>query len=168
MVRAPRLPGLRLALLDMGRKTRIAKFRPDHDESQWFNHDRLEALQLVKLKELVSYAADNVPFYRALKEESGLDPESLGSLAGLDFWPVVGKTLMRRDPAAFRPKGLSPETIFTRRRAIRRTSGVSPDQTKLVIPWNFMTCLRSSHHSQNLYSFLHPKSPARNGFTSHL
>jgi phenylacetate-CoA ligase len=128
MVSPPRLPGLRLALLDMGRKTRIAKFRPELEESQWLSHDELEALQLVKLKDLVTYAVEHVPFYRALKLEKGLDTARLVSLSDLESWPVVGKPLMRKDPAAFRPDGMSPEATFT-----RRTGGSTGDPFEYLV-----------------------------------
>ena len=115
MLRSPRLPDLRLALLDMGRKTKIARYRPALADSQWFSRDRLEELQLKKLKDLLAFASDRVPFYRKLLQDKGLGPDALNHRADLAAWPVVAKPLMRSNPEDFRPTGASLEGSFKRR-----------------------------------------------------
>jgi len=104
-----------LALIDLARKTRIGKYRAAVAHSQWYSRDRLESLQLERLKSLLDFAVERVPFYRDLATENGLTTATLKATSDLAAWPVVGKTLMRKEPSAFCPVPMILESVFSRR-----------------------------------------------------
>ncbi len=72
----PRLPDVRLALIDVARKTRIGKFRSAMARSEWYLRERLESLQLERLETLLDFAVGKVPFYRDLATAKGLTEET--------------------------------------------------------------------------------------------
>ena len=84
---------LRLALVDLGRGTRIRPLRPAYSQSQWLTAEELARLQDTKLSALLAWARDCVPFYE------GLAPAALRDL------PVIRKADMRAAPVRFRPRG---------------------------------------------------------------
>lgn len=75
--------------------------RPTHDHlafieaTQWLPAEKIEALQLEMLKELLRYAGAHVPYYRELFEKERFDPRSLTSRAELVALPVLTKEIIR-------------------------------------------------------------------------
>ena len=50
------------------------------------SREEMQALQLARLKEIVKYAYDNVPFYKKKYDEAGFDPNSIETLDDLNKW----------------------------------------------------------------------------------
>ncbi|MBT9521147.1 MAG: phenylacetate--CoA ligase family protein, partial [Dechloromonas sp.] len=67
--------------------------RKKMDESQWWPRERIEALQLDRLRNLVSHAEQHVPYYRELFEKIGLTAASIQSLADLQRIPFLTKPI---------------------------------------------------------------------------
>lgn len=65
------------------------------EDSQWWSADQLRALQLQRLRALLTEAARHVPYYRDLFSGRGFDPGSLQSLSDLQRLPLLTKTLIR-------------------------------------------------------------------------
>lgn len=66
---------------------------------QWWPRERLDALQLGRLRRLLRHAAASVPFYRELYGEGGVPADSIGSLEDLRRLPIV-----RREDLQSRPQ----------------------------------------------------------------
>lgn len=65
------------------------------EQSQWWVPQRLQALQLERLRGLLAHARLHVPYYRARFAEIGFDPESVRSLADLARLPLLTKADIR-------------------------------------------------------------------------
>ena len=67
------------------------------EQSQWWDPERLQSLQLARLRALLQHAADHVPYYRALFLEKGFNPRDLRTLADLVRLPFLAKADIRRN-----------------------------------------------------------------------
>lgn len=76
--------------------------RKKMDESQWWPRERIEALQLDRLRNLVSHAEQHVPYYRELFEKIGLTAASIQSLADLQRIPFLTKPIIRNNLERFK------------------------------------------------------------------
>ena len=65
------------------------------EASQWWPSDRLQALQVTRLKALLQYAGAHVPFYREMFAKQGFDPTNVTSVDELSQLPLLTKTLIR-------------------------------------------------------------------------
>ena len=88
-----KIAGLFPANLTLGRK--YWKIRSFIDQSESFSKNEIDAYQLKKIKEIVSYAYENVPGYRMLYEQENIKPKDLQSLNDFKFFPTVSKELIR-------------------------------------------------------------------------
>jgi phenylacetate-CoA ligase len=69
--------------------------------TQYRSTDELVALQVAKLRQLLTHAAAQVPAYRARIADSGIDPGRLRDPADLGTLPLVSRQEVQRDPVAF-------------------------------------------------------------------
>jgi len=65
------------------------------EDSQWWPRERIEALQLDRLRALLTHAREHVPYYRESFARIGFDPATIGSLADLQRLPFLGKAEIR-------------------------------------------------------------------------
>jgi len=70
--------------------------------SQTWDKARVEAYQDAKLKALVTHAARNVPYYRNLFREVGIDPAAFRGRADMHRIPLLDKDTLRRKKDEFR------------------------------------------------------------------
>jgi phenylacetate-CoA ligase len=61
------------------------------EDSQWWPRERIEALRVERLRGFLSTAAREVPYYRALFAERGLDPSRIARVADLADYPFLTK-----------------------------------------------------------------------------
>jgi len=73
-----------------------------------------------QLCEVVALAAAHVPYYRELFAEGGIDPASIRSVDDLARLPVLEKSVVRADPAAF-----VDERLDRRKLMVAHTSGTT-------------------------------------------
>jgi len=73
-----------------------------NDPSSYWNpiletlpQEKLQALQLKKLKRMVEWAYSNSPFYRRLYQEAGLEPEDIKAFEDIQKVPKIEKGVMR-------------------------------------------------------------------------
>ena len=66
-----------------------------NEHFECMDRDRLEDLQLKRLKEIVERVYYNVPFYRRKMQEQGLDPDHIRSLSDLARLPFTTKQDLR-------------------------------------------------------------------------
>ena len=68
--------------------------------------EELEKIQLRKLKALVAYAAERVPYYRSLFRERGIAPADIASLADLRRIPLLDKEAVRVNQSGLIAEGV--------------------------------------------------------------
>jgi len=105
----PSAPSARQQWLDAVEKHRDAQEGPV-DEKYWSrldtaSRDELAAIQNEKLRALMPYLYENVPFYRRRFDELGLEPGDVTELADLARIPPVTKQDMADDLAEHGPWG---------------------------------------------------------------
>ena len=72
------------------------------EETQWWSRERIEALQLERLRQLISHAQQFVPYYRDLFKKIGLTAADLQSLADLQRVPFLTKPIIRSNLEGFK------------------------------------------------------------------
>jgi phenylacetate-coenzyme A ligase PaaK-like adenylate-forming protein len=65
------------------------------EKSQWFSREQIRALQLERLRQLLSFAYKQVPYYRELFDEHRIVPDQIRSLKDLSRIPMLEKTVIR-------------------------------------------------------------------------
>ncbi len=70
---------------------------PLNSETEFFDREAIEELQLRRLQRTVSYAYDRVPLYQRKFDEAGVRPEDLRSLADLAKFPFTTKEDLRAE-----------------------------------------------------------------------
>ncbi len=65
------------------------------EESQWWDPRRLESLRRLKLRQLLSHAGANCPFYAERLARSGIDPSAVQCIDDLRNLPVLSKAEIR-------------------------------------------------------------------------
>jgi phenylacetate-CoA ligase len=70
--------------------------RRELDRVQWWPRERIEALQLERLQNLLRDAHEHVPYYRAALDACSVQPADLRSLDDLRRVPLLSKELIRR------------------------------------------------------------------------
>lgn len=79
--------------------------RRELEQTQWWSPERIRALQVERLRTLLRWSGQNVPYYRELFAHIGFNPESIRSLADLARLPVLTKESLRARSADFRAAG---------------------------------------------------------------
>ena len=83
--------GTSLARNRMRESGRFSRALAEIERTQWCSKEELRDYQLQRMCAIVQHAAKNVPYYRALFEEHGLDPGSFRSLEDFGRIPVLTK-----------------------------------------------------------------------------
>jgi len=78
------------------------------EASQWWDRDRIGRVQLERLRALVDAARRNVPYYRRVLADVGVDAASLRSLADLARLPFLTKALIRANLDELKADGAPP------------------------------------------------------------
>lgn len=93
------------------------------NESQWWTEKNIQQLQISRLKQLISYCSENVPYYKKLLQEKGLTEGDFKHISDLQKLPFLTKTLIRnnieelkskkaKDLARFNTGGSSGEPLI--------------------------------------------------------
>ena len=82
------------------------------EQSQWWPRERIEALQLERLRALLADVGAHVPYYRRLFGEHGFNPDSVHSLADLQRLPFLTKAEIRAHSDDFRHPQAGPLARF--------------------------------------------------------
>lgn len=69
--------------------------RRQMEDVQWWDKDRIAALQLTRLRNLLLDVATHVPYYRETFAKIGFDPATVQSVADLNRLPLLTKTIIR-------------------------------------------------------------------------
>lgn len=60
-------------------------------ESESWNREKLEELQNSRLRKIIRHCSENVPYYRELFAENGIDPRSIRTRKDLEIIPLLSK-----------------------------------------------------------------------------
>lgn len=74
----------------------------DMERSQWLAPAQLQQLQLSRLRQFLGDIAVHVPYFKALFEEIGFEPDNIQSLAELQRLPLMGKPEIRANTDQFK------------------------------------------------------------------
>ncbi len=72
------------------------------EKSQWFDRETLQALQVKRLRELLSHAHQYVPYYRNLFNDIGFASDRVDSLEVLQQLPFLTKPIIRKNVDALK------------------------------------------------------------------
>jgi phenylacetate-CoA ligase len=110
-------------------------------ETEFWPAERLEAWRDERIRDLVSYAFERVPYYRRVMTERGVEPRHVLGLADLELLPLISKEDIRDSAEEMLAQGLPP----TSRERIS-TGGTSGqplhfwiDRNRSSFEWAFMT-----------------------------
>jgi phenylacetate-CoA ligase len=65
------------------------------EQTQWWPPEQLQALQVERLRTLLTHAGRHVPYYRDLFARLGFDPAAVTAVTGLQCLPFLTKSLIR-------------------------------------------------------------------------
>jgi len=95
------LQRLGIRLMERARRTDALALLPGLEASQWWDPARLEALQALRLRELLAFCRTEVPWYRDLFARVNLDATADGAASALARLPVLTKEAIRAAGASF-------------------------------------------------------------------
>jgi phenylacetate-CoA ligase len=81
--------------MDRIRGTHTMSCLRELEESQWWPAARLEELQSLRLRALITHAYEHVPYYRRVMDERGLTPSDIRSAVDLPKLPLLTKRAIR-------------------------------------------------------------------------
>jgi len=113
----PLIPRKRRKCLSLGKN--VEENYDFLNESQWWSTKDLKAYQKEKLKKLINYVYDNVPYYRELMKENRLVPNDINKLDDIRKIPILDKVKIREN----KKKILSSD--FSEENAILAQTGAS-------------------------------------------
>lgn len=106
--------GLRERLLRYGGSFR--SYCTEIERGQWLNREALDDLQAARLRAMVSFSVEQVPYYQKMFADLGLTAGDIAGPQDLAQLPVLDKETVRGDPESFRPAAL-------RERAVAQSTG---------------------------------------------
>lgn len=102
--------------------------REDLAESQWWNAERLSALQDERLARLIAHAYGHVPYYRECMRGLGLSPANVRGRADLHKLPILTKADVIRYG-----KALTAETPAAQPSGIRSSGGSTGEPVRVLV-----------------------------------
>ncbi len=94
--------GLLFPLQCRAKKHTTVAVREAMEASQWWPAERLEALRVERLRNLLVHAAAHVPYYRDLFARLGFDPAAVSSTKDLARLPFLDKPTIRANTEALK------------------------------------------------------------------
>jgi len=82
-------------------------------EQQWLSAEEHREQQEADLRQAIAYAGQQIPYYRRLFAEYGLQPGDINRLADLARLPVLDRATVRSQAEAFRPANLAAMKYHT-------------------------------------------------------
>jgi phenylacetate-CoA ligase len=83
------------------------------EASQWWSPQRLQTVQLDRLRGLLAHAGQHVPYYQRVFADTGFDPQRVDSVDALRRLPFLTKPVIRAQSAALRSQHAGPLKRYT-------------------------------------------------------
>lgn len=84
------------------KKHTSVEVRKAMEDSQWFSPEKIEQLQIDRLRQLLMYVNRQVPYFRQLFNELGFEPGKIAALTDLQRLPLLDKSVIRAHLDALR------------------------------------------------------------------
>lgn len=95
---------------------RFRSFCDEVDRGQWLSEEALTEIQAARLRAIVAFSVEQVPYYQKLFGELNLTPADIVTPADLVHLPVLEKETVRASPDLFRP-------LVLRERVVSQSTG---------------------------------------------
>ena len=67
------------------------------NESQWWSQEKLKEYQMKQLQKMLSHAYENVPYYKRVFDERGLQPKDIQNMEDLKKLPYLTKEVVKKN-----------------------------------------------------------------------
>ena len=121
-------------VLDVLRGTSTIRCLAELERTQWWSREQLLELQSRRLRVLLQYAYERVPFYRRAFDDKGLTPADINTASDLSALPVLNRRDVRGHSTELQATGFPG-----RRRLVARTGGSTGE------PLAFLTTLEDRY-----------------------
>lgn len=117
-------------------------------DTEYLQKEELEKFQFEKLKEIVTYAWENIEGYRALWEANNFEPVKLKTLEDIKLIPFVTKEMLRDNIDKFTNKNLQNIKYFTTGGSTGIPFGFYEQSQNQMIEWGFIVDMWSRFYHQ--------------------
>lgn len=100
--------------------------------SQWWSLEQHEAYQLARMKELLTYSYEHVPYYRRVFDDCGFDPYSFSKIEEIEVLPLLNKDLVREHF-----EDLLSDCYPAHARMLATTGGTTGNQSRFYVENNY-------------------------------
>ena len=107
------------------------------ERNSW-SHEQFAEYQLQEIRKLIRHAATNVPYYRKVFNERGIDSDCIHELEDLARLPILEKDIVRADPLAIVDERLDHTKLI-----IMHTSGTTGTPLDLYLDISQYTMARA-------------------------
>jgi len=123
--------------------------------SQWWSREKLEEYQAERLKNLIKYAYENVPYYKKMFQKESIKPETIRCLEDLQKLPTLNK-----ESVANNFDRLISRKFYNKKFSRFMTSGTTGKP--LMVAWDvdyslFLGAVKTRHYSYNNSRFYQNK-----------
>lgn len=101
--------------LDLSRGSKVRKCVMELEKTQWLPKKQILGIQNERLRRIIRYAYEHVPYYRGVFNERGIDPDKIRSQNDLEILPILSKRLIRKNFTSILAQGFpSKELVLIR------------------------------------------------------
>ncbi len=100
------------------KRRRTLRYLQELEDSQWWTRQRLEALQLTRLRSMLEHCYQHSGYFKQLWDSQGLKTSKVESLADFVRWPLTSRETMR-------DRGADIRTNLPGMRCVRKRTGGS-------------------------------------------
>lgn len=111
-------------------------------KTQWMKKRYIEQLQVKRLKSLLKYAYENVPYYNRAFKEASFEPSMFGCLEDLQRVPILKRSAISKNLDELRVKSCSEE-LFSWSTSGTTAVPISFYKTKTDLSWGLAAELRA-------------------------
>ena len=119
-----------LPTMDLMFRFQIKKFLDFLNKSQYWSKNELEAFQIERLKILISFVYDNVPYYRKIMKDNKLIPDDFKNINDISKFPIQTKDNIRK---GIREGSLISTSIDTSKLIYSSSSGSTGEPLQFYI-----------------------------------
>jgi len=107
------------------RKEKVWKYMKEIDKYQWLNPDSLKELQWRKLKKVLNFAYNNIPYYRKTWQNLGIHPNDIKTINDFGKLPILTKEILKNNYNLLKSKDKKVRV------SLRQTSGSTGTPLKI-------------------------------------
>jgi phenylacetate-CoA ligase len=100
-------------VVDFHRGANTMKRLEELEDTQWWPREKILALQDERLRKLIKYAYDSVPYYRRVFEQRSLKPEDILNARDLVKLPILTRQLVRSNFNDLVARGFSKKELMS-------------------------------------------------------